>query len=370
MKRKRHLFRLITLAGALLIALGVGEVGVRLLGVDQRKNDLGVEPHALWHHWHRPGYAFDYHVVAEGYDVPVRFNRLGMRDSREITIAKQPGVFRVAVLGDSFVEAMQVREEEGVCRQLENQLRARLSRPAEVLNFGCSGFSSTLELVLLREHVRQFSPDLVICLHHFSDVSEDWSYSSRAHLEDGRVAAVPLSLAPGERTMRDVFEASQLYRVTRGKLSATRRRSAAGRNRSLQETFDAIVHEPYTPEDEVAWQYSLRAVEEMAELARKEQVPFLLVIIPIGTQVEPVDADFTRELGFEYLAGGKRLESRAYQDKLKQFCEEKNITCVDLLQDFRAANPDGKPRFYLPRDQHWTATGHALAATSIARRLK
>jgi hypothetical protein len=369
MKTRAFCFRLIATSAALLLALGCGEVAVRILGIGHPKNDLGVQPHALWHHWHRPGYAFDYHVVAEGYTEPIHFNRFGMRDSREVRIKKKPGVFRVAVLGDSFVEALQVGEAEGICRQLEGQLHERLGRPVEVLNFGCSGFSSTLELVLLRESVLRFSPDLVVCLHHFSDITEDWRVSPRARVEDGQVMAVPMSLAPGTQLIRDIFGSSQLYRLTRGVLDGARRHRTASPDNSLQETFDAIVHEPYTAKDEAAWAYSLNAVKDMAELARGNDIPFLVAIVPIGTQVEPAEAGYAKELGFAYLAGGERLECLAYQNKVTGFCAENDIDCLDLLEAFRAANPEGTPRFYLPRDQHWTAAGHELAAQCVAEAL-
>lgn len=369
-RSRQRLFRLALLAGAVATALAIAEGGVRLSGIDRPRPDLGVAPHPLWHHWHRPDHAFDFHVAAEGISRRIHFNHLGMRDSRDIAIAKRAGVFRVAVLGDSFVEAMQVEEDEGVCRRLEAYLRTGDARVVEVLNFGCSGFSSTLEWVQAQSWVRDFSPDLVICLHHFSDMSEDWSFSSRMRRTGDRLQAVAPSESDWGRQARQVMEGSQLFRVARGALDHWRRHRPAGADASLQETFDAVVHDPYTPADEQAWDYSLRAVADMAEFFQAADIPFLVVLIPIGTQVEPVGRACAEQLGFRYLAAGDRLEYRGYQRKVTGYCRQKDIACLDLLDDFRTANPQGRAWLYLPHDQHWSGAGHDLAARTIAARIR
>lgn len=363
------LIRLLALLVATLGALLAGEATVRLLAIDHVRPYVGAVPHPLWHHWHRSNHDFDYVVAAEGYRVPVHFNSLGMRDSRDITIEKLAGVRRIAVLGDSFVEAMQVAEEEGICKQLERELRERGHANAEILNFGCSGFSSTLELMLAREWVRAFAPDLVICLHHFSDVSEDWSYRARARFDGAQLVAVEPTTSEGARRLRQGLECSQLFRVAHGSFDRWRRHRPPPANASLKTTFDAVVHDPYSADDLEAWDYSLRALASMATMFRDEGVPFLLVVIPIGTQVEAVSGGDARRIGFRFLAEGQRLEHQGYQQKVTGFCREHGIDTLDLLEAFRNANQRGETRFYLPRDQHWSAAGHALAARVVAGHL-
>jgi hypothetical protein len=357
--------RLALVVAAFTLSLAFAELSVRTFGLDAPRADLGVVPHPRWHHWHRANHTFEFRVAAEGYSVPVHFNAHGMRDSRSITQDRSPGTLRIAVVGDSFAEAMQVAEDEGITRRLESHLTAELGRPVEVLNFGCSGFSTTLEQILVREFVRTFAPDMIVCLHHFSDVSEDWSFSRNAKVQSGHVAAVPASVS--NLGLGRVLDSSQLYRLAR---SCKRRPTSIDPSASYKQTFDAVVHDPYTADDEEAWSYSLAALGDMAIKLKHDAIPFLVVLIPIGTQVEPVDPDYARRLGFAYLAGGKRLERCGYQGKVTDFCAARGIDCLDLLPSFRAANPDGVSRLYLPRDLHWTAAGHDLAAQAVAQRLK
>lgn len=83
----------------------------------------------------------------------VRTNSEGFRD-----VPWQPDKkgFRIAVIGDSFMQAVQVGDPE--------HLSARLSRllGIEVLNAGIGGYSTATELEAYRRLVRPYRPDLVV----------------------------------------------------------------------------------------------------------------------------------------------------------------------------------------------------------------
>ena len=104
------------------------------------------------HHW----YAADFRVA-------VHTNAEGFRDlSREPT--KPAGVLRVAMLGDSFIEAVQVPLDETASRVLERQLNAEGAAGAqrwEVLNFGISNFGVGQYFLTWQHHARKYHPDYV-----------------------------------------------------------------------------------------------------------------------------------------------------------------------------------------------------------------
>jgi len=94
----------------------------------------------------------------------IRINRYGVRQGDRAP-AKPPGTFRVAVLGDSFIEAFQVSDEQTFCAQLERRLQdcsALTDRRVEVLNFGVSGYGTAQQLLMLRHYVWQYQPDVVV----------------------------------------------------------------------------------------------------------------------------------------------------------------------------------------------------------------
>ena len=158
--RSRRLFKksLLFLAG-LVTALLLAEAGLRVFGfshfnpyIADREVGFSLRPNAEgW--WRKEGVTY------------VRINSHGLRD-REHAIAKPTGTVRIAVLGDSFAEAFQVPMEKAFWSVMEQRL-SRCAAPGlqvEVLNFGVSGFSTARELILLRQRVWQYSPDIVLLL--------------------------------------------------------------------------------------------------------------------------------------------------------------------------------------------------------------
>ena len=94
----------------------------------------------------------------------VSVNRAGFRGP-QWTIAKPADTLRVAVVGDSFTEAPQVVYEQTFCAVAERVLGGckRLGgRKIQVMNFGTDAYGTAQELITLRRHVWQYSPDLVV----------------------------------------------------------------------------------------------------------------------------------------------------------------------------------------------------------------
>src|SRR6266852_7744663 len=108
-----------------------------------------------------PGVAGHYQREGES---DVRINSDGLRD-REHAKAKPAGTVRIAVLGDSFSEAMHVPMEQTFWSLLERKLQECNAFPGkkiEVINFGVSGYGTAQELLTLQQRVWDYSPDLVV----------------------------------------------------------------------------------------------------------------------------------------------------------------------------------------------------------------
>lgn len=121
----------------------------------------GNRPHTLL-----PGVI--HHATSEDYDVYFRANALGFNDV-DHERAKTPGTFRVLLLGDSFVEGMQVAPQRHMARLLEG-LAARDGHSLEVISMGISGYGQSHELATYEAVGRQFEPDLVIVFFCPNDI--------------------------------------------------------------------------------------------------------------------------------------------------------------------------------------------------------
>src|SRR4030095_14315891 len=94
----------------------------------------------------------------------VTINSQGLRD-RERPIEKPPSTYRILVLGDSYVEALQVDIEKTFWRLLEKRLQECEFRPTkkiDVINLGVSGFGTGQALRILQTRGLAYAPDLVM----------------------------------------------------------------------------------------------------------------------------------------------------------------------------------------------------------------
>ena len=109
----------------------------------------------------------DYWYDSHENDHPIvgRTNTWGWND-REWSLHKPPGTVRVAVLGDSYVEALQVERTSNFLTIAENLLNQNGKRRFELMNFGRSGFTQTEEWLVLKNEIVGFEPDLIALFYY------------------------------------------------------------------------------------------------------------------------------------------------------------------------------------------------------------
>ncbi len=81
----------------------------------------------------------------------------------EHELDKPEGAYRIAVLGDSYIEALQLPIEEGFAQQLEPFLQRRLKgQRVEVINLRVSGIGPARYYRMLEVKGLRYKPDLVV----------------------------------------------------------------------------------------------------------------------------------------------------------------------------------------------------------------
>jgi len=131
-----------------------------------------------------------------------RTNRFGARGP-DFAVPAEPGVLRIAAVGDSFTFGQGVEEDEAFGQVMARALQAR-GIPAEVLNFGVPGHSTPQEVALVRHKVLATQPDVVL-LHVFvNDLTVEESYCDYG---SGGIAL-------GKWLLHNVYVARQIMMLT------------------------------------------------------------------------------------------------------------------------------------------------------------
>jgi GDSL-like Lipase/Acylhydrolase family len=95
----------------------------------------------------------------------------GLHDEEHV-LAKPAGVYRIALLGDSATESMQVPLNANYGAWLRKLIK-HPGLQTEVLNFGCSGYSTGQETLQFEQQAAQYKPDLTVLLYNRGDAIEN-----------------------------------------------------------------------------------------------------------------------------------------------------------------------------------------------------
>lgn len=162
---KKWILRLGEFLILLVIAIFVLESFFKLVGIGEQEF---LEPDKQLGSKHIPGKLVTWRMEGYSHD---KISSTGLRDS-EHSVTKPAGTTRIALLGDSSTEGMQVPLNETYGKVLERLLN-RDGQKYEVINFACSGYSTGQQLLQYERDVRQYHPDIVLLLYNRGDSIEN-----------------------------------------------------------------------------------------------------------------------------------------------------------------------------------------------------
>ena len=125
---------------------------------------------------------------------PFRINSNGWNSHHDrYPLQRTDGKMRIAIIGDSYVEALQVPYDQSLSEVMERNL----GDGVEVFRFGISGAPLSQYWHMLREEVVQFRPGLVVLVLTHNDFDESFSYQPgrytssflKVQIENGNVSA-------------------------------------------------------------------------------------------------------------------------------------------------------------------------------------
>ncbi len=151
---------------SLAIGCGVLEFGLRLIPAFAPPRTMNrFDPLTGWSK--EPLKRVERNVV--GQEIVFELNEEGLRDDRGVGPRKEPGTFRVLMLGDSFVLGYTVNRADLFVDLLEGWWKSE-DRRIDVINAGTEGWSTDQEVVWFLERGRDYHPDLVLLFPYENDI--------------------------------------------------------------------------------------------------------------------------------------------------------------------------------------------------------
>jgi len=323
----------------------------------------------------------------------VKINSQGLRD-REHTEEKPDGVYRIAVLGDSYAEAIHVDMKDTFWSGLERNLgKCPIFNDyqIEVINLGVSGYSTAQELITLRRHVWKYSPDMVLLAFFQGNDVEDNSrsltdriYRPFFNLKDGKLIKdvsfrdteyYAKSMSTWIRIKRNIINQVRLlqllYHIKKNIINKNEGedvRKPEAREIKLEKGLSASIYsEPRTPAWIEAWDITEKLILEMDREVKERGSVFVLTTLSTSQQVYP-DKDVSAKLKKDM-----KIPNLFYpDDRLERFAKKNQINVVKLAPRMQAYAQEknvflhGFNNTVMGRG-HWNEAGHKLAAELISR---
>jgi lysophospholipase L1-like esterase len=330
----------------------------------------------------------------------VEVSPAGFRD-RLHALEKPAGVYRIAVIGDSAAEALQIDMKSTFWWQLQEKLRSCPGlggREVEALNFSASGYGTAQEALLLESSAIRYKPDLVLLAFAGNDVRDnsikltsekdrpfflldgerlklDTSFTDAAQFR--KYASRP---ATAYRSASDHLRLVQLVQKARQGLGVLRQAGAAqaaAPARGAQPAIDglepgaelSVFAPPRGADWEEAWTLTDRIIARMNAFAAQHNARFATMVVTHSTQLflDPgVRKNAQDALGVEDLFYMER--------RLEALAKREGFLLIPIGPELQKRADAEKINFHGFKNLHvgwghWNEQGHRAAGEIIAGQL-
>lgn len=305
----------------------------------------------------------------------VETNQWGFRD-RDRTLAKAPGEFRIALIGDSVVEGVHVNPDQVMNIQMEKLLQSKGYKNVEVMDFGIEGIGTTTELVMYQSRIRQFHPDLVILTVSDNDIMNNSStlqpksygihtwYSPYYNLgAGGNLVFQPVERRPFNGLVTFLERHSYLaYYIERVWFRAD---FNTYKWHNLPVYFGSYSDDPLDPEWQSAWTVTEKVMAKMRDTVEADGAKF--VVVP-WTNFSDLDTGWRDRLTKQFGPLPTELVPQKLDERLQGIGERDRLDMHFLtpyMQAYRDEHHLQWPYFSLTCDPHFSAMGHQVAAAAM-----
>jgi hypothetical protein len=341
------------MAVSLVIALLLAELAVRLL----RPQQLIIKRPDLWQAVAGVGWTHRANVrgtinTGEGL-VHVYTDQDGYRIG---AAGRKDGNRTILLLGDSFVEALQVEYEQSLAGLLEARLPLQIGTTVAVRNTGVGGWSPNEYLIQGRESLKREPVDLVVTAIFMGNDLVTWKPGPNPPRAPAEVHhfRLPRNLGFSELVdavfypVNDWLEVrSQLFTLLKHQSKVLLMRLKLSGAELPLEIRRSTAAKPW-------WSITAMLCDSIAQAAAAHGAAALFVLVPDATQVYPdMLQQYLKGTGVDSSAVDIDQPSRLFSAYLRFH----HLNVIDATPALKAASKNGQP-LYGKVDTHLTPAGH------------
>ena len=320
---------------SLLVLFGVGEL---YLGTkfDKRQEELILKKQKLENKMsvcftHSPNPELIYTFVPHSVDNNCEANSHGYRDY-EFDYQKANGIYRVLIIGDSVAQGYGVKLEETFAKVLEKQLGKQQGHEeykVEVIILARAGYSTSQELILLKEEAMPYSPDLVIWSYVLNDPADPLFHNANGEL--GKFFYRP-NIHTLHWIKRQIFFTNE-----------------KSKSKSCKKEYHELLHCVY-------WQQVESHINQIGNFSKQRNIPIVFLIHPV------IQKDKSYQ---EY-------SLTALHKKLGHLATKTGLIVIDILDAYKAFHSDDITQVVEGGYDPWhpNVLGHRIIAEYIFNKMR
>lgn len=342
------------------------------------ENLAKLESSPLFIYENNPNTEFSY--KSNEFNNYIKINSYGFRDI-EFSEAKPGGTYRIAVLGDSHEEALQVDLENTWQKIMARRLSEKLNKNIESYNFGVSGYGTDQNWLSLREKVWQFSPDMVILAFSPNDVGDTYK-NNLVRVENDNLKMTSIKERERDNVLGQLVRQTYTYHI----IVQAASKSKPGKNlvnyirtkflgfakderfflsdaQLVEGPFEVIASQKNPPKEVIdTWKIVKALIYEMNSQAKDNGAQFLITINIPRSQVDSEDWERIR---IQYNLNPSESSADEINKVIGEIAKETNIDFYDPRID--ALNwVKNNGIIHFPKDSHFNLIGHKFMGEKVA----
>jgi len=300
------------------------------------------------------------HIRSACFQNDVQTNSLGFH-SKEYSLEKPEGVFRIAIIGDSFTEAMQVPFDKMMASLLEQKLNSWDSRSYEyeVVPFGISSHGTYRNILYYENYAAKFKPDLVIDALALNDIEDD-TFESNLSFDENNKFVGSKNIEASRSTLKSI------KKILRKSVLITTLRKSYATFRSNPENSKGssagvkVLLPEYDDYWQKAWILAEKLLKSFKDEVAKNNSDFMVVSLTEGYRVHNELLD-----EFKDTIQGMVIDLDKPEKILGRIASENSISYLALTPIFRERSQNEEGLTVWSCDGHWNERGNEWAADAL-----
>ena len=342
---------------AVVISIAALEVALRIFG-DFGPRSGTLQPPVEWdiHNQYLHVMQPNYNGILSGRDfknIGVMTNEFGFRDQSWDDI-NDPGKKTILFIGDSYIFGWGVEQQQRIGQILEQYLALRDCN-VRVVNVAMPGWGTFHYLDALRTYSEHVEPDLVLIgLFVGNDFIDDTVVYEKYIQDDGKTENSQQHISyldALKMQLREFLRTSPLFNLVKYNLWQVEIFRDLFNSLELKNDRIALYQNDKGKEGKSNFTLTASALQSVADISVKNELDTLVIMIPDHLQI----------LSSHVFDG---LDFDLPQITLAKNLNDLNLPFLDLLDYFRFSQ--APEQLYFREDKHWSADGHAFAASILA----